>query len=202
MITAALAATISLFIGVVLYRVFIPVLRKVKLGQTILEIGPAWHKSKEGTPIMGGVFIIISTLIAFFAVMFFTVKSEYLLENPLILINIGMMIANALIGFIDDYVKLFKKRNKGLSAAQKMILQTTVAALYLWACSYIEKISTSIYFPFIDKTVDLGIFYYILALVVIVYIINCANLTDGIDGLAGRVATVIAEAFLLVASHF
>ena len=107
-VVAALAAVMSLVAGVILYKVFIPVLRKVKLGAVILEVGPNWHKSKAGTPIMGGVIFIISTAAAFFTAYFVLMDGAF---TPRVIINSCMLLANAAIGFIDDYVKLFKKRN-------------------------------------------------------------------------------------------
>ena len=195
----ALIALISFVIGVVLFKIFIPYLRKVKLGQKILEIGPSWHKSKEGTPNLGGVIFIVATIVAVLAgLAFWGPKTEgsWTYGNiPFSSLLISMLLfalSQGVIGFVDDYVKLFKKRNKGLSATQKLILQFLTAAIYLYA-NRMLGMDTKIGTPWGD--IELGIFYYVIMLLAIVYIINCANLTDGIDGLAGSVALIITLSF-------
>ncbi len=207
-----IAAVIALILGVVLYKIFIPLLRKVKLGQKILEIGPSWHKSKEGTPNLGGLFFIIACLVGLAASIVllkiqgmphfkngiadldeYGMFSEMLIKTAVLF---GLALSQAIIGFIDDYVKLFKKRNKGLSAIQKLILQFVTAAGYLFAGAYLLGADTVIDFPW-GASIDLGIFYYFIMLIAIVYIINCANLTDGIDGLAGSVALIISVMLLI-----
>lgn len=193
-VISIIASAIALVVGIVLYKIFIPILRKVKLGAVILEVGPNWHKNKAGTPIMGGVVFIVATAIAF-AISYFALKGSS--PNARIIINMCMLLANSAIGFIDDYVKLFKKRNKGLSAGQKLILQVLVASGYIAALSYFGYINTMITFP--GASFDLGVLYYPVAIIVITYMINCANLTDGIDGLSGSVALVISVAFLAMA---
>lgn len=194
---ASIPAFTALVVGVILYKIFIPVLRKVKLGQKILEIGPSWHKVKEGTPNLGGLFFIIAYIAGVFAgdiikevrgVDFGGPNSGGYLRFMIILLPL----LNGLIGFIDDYIKLFKKRNKGLSAVQKLILQFLAAAIYL----YVSPADTAISLPW-GGELELGIFYYVIMLLAIVYIINCANLTDGIDGLAGSIALIDCVMFLL-----
>ncbi|MDD4421461.1 MAG: phospho-N-acetylmuramoyl-pentapeptide-transferase [Eubacteriales bacterium] len=186
---------LSFVISVILYKIFIPILRKVKLGQKILEIGPAWHKCKEGTPVLGGLFFIAPMIVVVVIFLF----SENLGENDYGLLAVfGMALAFGLIGFIDDYVKLFKKRNKGLSATQKLVLQFLVAAVYLWInSSYCGK-DSSLYLPIGDRSIDLGVFYYFAAIIVIVYMVNCSNLTDGIDGLLGTISVIIGIFFFLI----
>ena len=205
----AICALLALVIGIVLYKIFIPVLRKVKLGQKILEIGPSWHKSQEGTPNLGGVIFIFAFLVASAAGFIL----EYALPNEngaaadrigvtqLLIAVFLLPLLNGLIGFIDDYIKLFKKRNKGLSATQKLVLQFLAAALYLFLMAHVGLIDTVITFPW-GSALDLGIFYYFLMLLIIVYIINCANLTDGIDGLAGSVALIVCVMFFVSVHTF
>ncbi|MBR5746854.1 MAG: phospho-N-acetylmuramoyl-pentapeptide-transferase [Clostridia bacterium] len=203
-IIAAISAAVALVTGVILYKVFIPVLRKVKLGQKILEIGPSWHKSKEGTPNLGGVIFIFAFLAASavgLALQYAAPDGSGSLADRMsvlqLLIAVFLLpLLNGLIGFIDDYIKLFKKRNKGLSATQKLILQFLAAALYLFLMAWNGFIDTVITFPW-GSTLDLGIFYYFIMLLIIVYIINCANLTDGIDGLAGSVALIVCVMFFI-----
>lgn len=188
----AIVAAVGFVLGAILYKIFIPLLRKVKLGQKILEIGPSWHKSKEGTPNLGGVIFIIACLVSFGVGFLFLDGFGEFVQIALVF---GLALSQGLIGFVDDYVKLFKKRNKGLSASQKMVLQFITAAGYLALRSYYGA-DTVIEFPW-GASIDLGVFYYVIMLLVIVYIINCANLTDGIDGLAGSIALIITVMFFL-----
>ncbi len=189
-------------LGVVLYKIFIPILRKVKLGQKILDIGPSWHKVKEGTPNLGGLFFIIATVVG---IVIGVLGNRFVDEGTFtsnwfstLLPFLIFALSQGLIGFIDDYVKLFKKRNKGLSARQKLVLQFLTAGAYLFANAYFLKTDTVIELPF-GASVDFGIFYYVIMLVAIVYIINCANLTDGIDGLAGSIAFIVTFMLFLYA---
>lgn len=186
----------SFAVSAVLLKVFIPVLRKVKLGQKILEIGPSWHKCKEGTPVLGGLFFILSTLLAF-AVWHVASKTPF---DPALGGIAILTLCSGLTGFIDDYVKLFKKRNKGLSAKQKMVLQFVTAGAFLAYRALVCGAGTALklYGLFGMESLELGVFYYIIMLFVIVYVINCANLTDGIDGLAGSVALIQCVFFACV----
>ncbi len=196
-----ISAAIAFVLGVILYKIFIPLLRKVKLGQKILEIGPSWHKAKEGTPNLGGLFFIIACFVGF-GVGVLLIKPDFdkvngfsaFLRSSFTLL--GLALSQGLIGFVDDYVKLFKKRNKGLSATQKLILQFLTAAIYLFVNHRFNGFDTVINFPW-GASVDFGIFYYFIMLLAIAYIINCANLTDGIDGLAGSIAFIISVMFIL-----
>ena len=173
---------------------WIPFLMRIKMGQTILEIGPRWHKSKEGTPTMGGIFFaggILLTLAAF-------VLPLAIRQKDLTFLKIfGMALLFGGIGFIDDFVKFVKKRNKGLSALQKLVLQFAAAALFLFLMK--DQLSTSLSLPFTQIRLELGVFYWIFAAVFIVYVTNCTNLTDGIDGLAGSVSFVIFLFFAVLA---
>ena len=186
----AAAILVTFVITVVLARIFIPVLKSVKMGQKILDIGPRWHKGKEGTPTMGGLFFIAASLIPVISAAVY--RGDYSL-----LIHYLFILFNGLIGFVDDYVKFFKKQNEGLTAIQKLVLQFAVAAAYLAALHFDGSLSTNLSIPFVNASVDLGIFYYILVLVAIVFTVNSTNLTDGIDGLCSSV-TAVACIFLSV----
>lgn len=186
----AAAILVTFVITVVLARIFIPVLKSVKMGQKILDIGPRWHKGKEGTPTMGGLFFIAASLIPVISAAVY--RGDYSL-----LIHYLFILFNGLIGFVDDYVKFFKKQNEGLTAIQKLVLQFAVAAAYLTALHFDGSLSTNLSIPFVNASVDLGIFYYILVLVAIVFTVNSTNLTDGIDGLCSSV-TAVACIFLSV----
>ena len=177
-------------ITVVLARVFIPVLKSIKMGQKILDIGPRWHKGKEGTPTMGGLFFIAGAAIP--VITFAIYRRDFAL-----VIHYLFVLFNGMIGFVDDYVKFFKKQNEGLTAIQKLILQFAVTAAYLVALYFSDGLSTTVALPFTDTSVDLGVFYYIILLVGIVFTVNSTNLTDGIDGLCSSV-TAVSMVFLSV----
>lgn len=202
------AAIAAFLISAILGRFLIPYLHKLNFGQTILDIGPSWHKNKQGTPIMGGIMFIaaitvvtlISTIVYIFAGTDFikTYFADIPRESLLIFAGLGLAIANGLIGFIDDYTKVVKKRNLGLTAVQKLVFQFAVAAIYL-AVLGIFGCGTTTVIPFVGE-VDLGLFYYIIAAVVIVGIVNSVNLTDGVDGLDGSITFFVCVSFMLIAS--
>ncbi len=194
----------SLTIGVFLVtwlilKKLIPVLKSKKIGQKIYEIGPRWHKGKEGTPIMGGLGFIIATIIGI-AVMS-GVYTYYGRAEELVgvWLTLALALLNGLIGFFDDYTKLIKKQNQGFRAWQKLALQLIVSAAYLWAMGRCGFIDTSLEIPYLDISIELGIFYYFLAILFISGMVNSVNLTDGIDGLCSSVSAVVGAFFAVVA---
>ncbi len=201
-LTVAFAFVLSAAIG----KFLIPYLRKLHFGQTILEIGPKWHMGKQGTPTMGGIMFIISilvvTVISTVLYIFFGDKliNIYFADIPreavFIFAGLGLAVANGFIGFIDDYTKVVKKRNLGLTAIQKLVLQFAAAALFLLVLGLLGY-GTTTTIPFVGK-VDLGFFYYIISAIVIVGVINAVNLTDGVDGLVGSVTFFVCVAFMLI----
>ncbi|MBQ7082481.1 MAG: phospho-N-acetylmuramoyl-pentapeptide-transferase [Oscillospiraceae bacterium] len=182
----------------------IPLLRKIKFGQTILDIGPVWHKSKQGTPTMGGFLFIAGVLVSVTAGFF-----AYLLTSPgsgvsnsygnRLFAGLVLAVACAFIGFVDDYIKVVKKQNLGLNEKQKMIMQLVVCVMYLTAMYIAGDTSTAVMLPFFGS-VELGLFYYPLAVLVIVGTINAVNLTDGVDGLCSSVTFVAALGFMIISA--
>lgn len=193
----AINIVITFLITVFLGAKFIPVLKSIKMGQKILEIGPRWHKSKEGTPTMGGLFFIggfaVSMLI--FGI-YAAVKEESL---GVLGMTCVFMALCAITGFIDDYVKFFKKQNEGLTPKQKLVFQFASAAVYLAGLKLFGALSTVIILPFTGISLDLGIIFYIIAIIGIVYVVNAVNLTDGIDGLCSGVTLVVMAALAVLA---
>ncbi|GHV13787.1 phospho-N-acetylmuramoyl-pentapeptide-transferase [Clostridia bacterium] len=185
---------LSLLISFLLGRVLIPVLKSKKLGQKILDIGPRWHKSKEGTPLMGGLLFIFGTLAA---ILIFGLE-ESAKTNHAMLFTYLMAFGFGLIGFIDDYIKLFKKQNQGMSVVGKLALQFPLAIAYVIALRLNGIITTELLIPFANITVDMGIYYYILIVLGIVYFVNSANFADGIDGLCGSVTAIIMAMFVVM----
>lgn len=182
----------------------IPFLRRLHFGQTILDIGPAWHKSKQGTPTMGGIMFIAGITIAILAGWLTLELSEQGVADAsaagsfYLWGGLLMALAFGLIGFLDDYISVVKKQNLGLKAGQKSLAQLLVAVVYL-AAQQIFAPTTSFWLPFIGD-LDIGIFYYPLMLFIIVGTVNAVNLTDGIDGLDASVTMVAAMGFMVIAS--
>ncbi len=193
---------LSVFVLTVIFeRILIPILRSHKLGQKILDIGPRWHKSKEGTPIMGGLGFILACLIA--AAGFFIREailgraSDYI---PLVL-TLVFAVSNGVIGFIDDYCKLIKKQNEGLTWKQKLFLQLVFAGAYVTVMSYTGNMDTAIAIPFTSYALELGWFYYPIAIIILAGVVNGGNITDGVDGLASSV-TFVAGGFFAVLAFY
>lgn len=210
-ITAIVAATVAFGVTALLGFIVIPYLRKLKFGQTILEIGPKWHEGKKGTPTMGGIMIIIGVLAAL-AVSFgqsllssggfaADIKSPFRLS--VFIAGLVMALGMGAIGFIDDYIKVVKKRNLGLTAKQKTFLQLLVSALYLMSLALCGVKTTNI--PFIGDisvTSGAGVLFWPIALMFVYGFTNAVNLTDGLDGLASSVTLVASCALMLVCAHF
>lgn len=189
--TWIIAAISAFLISAALEPILIPALRRLKFGQTILEDGPKWHSKKQGTPTMGGIaFILAACAGAFIA------STD---EETLFIMITGVLFGA--VGFIDDYIKVVKKRNKGFSAGAKFLCQTIVslgAALYMFVLfSGRDGFGTVI--PFLGKTVYLGAFYVPFVMLVMLATVNSVNLTDGIDGLASSVSAICAAFFLFAA---
>ena len=183
----------------------IPFLHKLHFGQTILDIGPSWHKNKQGTPTMGGFMFIIAILLAAVVGYFMLSGGENTgwygtaVETARYWGAILLALAYGIIGFVDDYIKVIKKRNLGLTAVQKLIMQFVAAALYLLILYTAGDTSTVLIIPFLGQ-LDLGVLYFPLCTVGIVFIANSVNLTDGLDGLCGSVTCVAALGFMAVSA--
>lgn len=197
---ALAAALIAFAISAVSGRYLIPFLHKLKYGQTILDIGPSWHKKKQGTPTMGGLMFILGMLLStvITVIVFAVTHNGFGTTEKFVFAGLAMALGYGGIGFLDDYIKVVKKRNLGLTAIQKLVLQFTVVALYLLAMKLLGD-TTEIMIPFVGK-VDLGFFYYIIMGVVIVGITNAVNLTDGIDGLDGSITFFVALFMMMIAN--
>lgn len=197
--TAVIAFGVTALLGFVM----IPMLKKLKFGQTIREDGPTWHKGKQGTPTMGGIMFIAGILAAViigYIILRIGGRGEKINISD-IRLWAGLFIAFAFgfVGFVDDYIKVVKKRNLGLKPKQKLVMQLLIAIAYL-ACIYLAgDHSTILPIPFVGQ-IDLGLFYYPLMVLLIVGAVNAANLTDGIDGLASSVTFVVGLAFIIICS--
>ena len=182
----------AVFTGVI-GHFLLPVLRALKAGQSIREIGPTWHNGKAGTPMMGGLMFIVS------AILCLLISLPFMQERTAFYV-LALGLCFGLVGFLDDFFKLKYKRNLGLTAAQKAMLQMAVSALYLYLL-YLEGSMTSyLYIPFVNKAIYVHPMLYIFfAMFVIVGCVNAVNLTDGIDGLCGSVTIPVMVFFTAVA---
>ena len=197
----AFAAAVGFGISVLLGKWLIPFLHKLKYGQPINDIGPTWHKNKQGTPTMGGIMFITATVIScviFVAVFYFTPEDvEVNLVKIRLWTGIVMSLAFAAIGFFDDYLKVKRKDNKGLSAKQKLLMQLIVGLFY--AVTVFVSGQTTMNIPFIGN-VDIGLLFIPASLFIITATVNAVNLTDGVDGLASSV-TFVAALFFIAAGN-
>jgi len=188
-ITAAAAAVLS---GVAGYFL-IPVLRALKAGQSILQIGPTWHNVKSGTPMMGGLMFIAAVAVCMVVCAFF-------MQDYSALFVLAMALCFGFIGFLDDFTKLKFKRNLGLTSLQKAMLQMAVSALFLYLMYTSGFMTTDLYIPFVNVTIALHPMLYIFfAMFVMVGCVNAVNLTDGVDGLCGLVTIPVMVFFTAAA---
>ncbi|MDE6710213.1 MAG: phospho-N-acetylmuramoyl-pentapeptide-transferase [Oscillospiraceae bacterium] len=200
MVVALTAFAIAAVTGIFL----IPLLKKIHFGQTIYEKGPAWHKSKQGTPIMGGFMFIIGSAVAIaIGYALYRFRSANVSAVPdntglyRLLAGYGFALLNCGIGFIDDYIKAVKKQNLGLRPKQKMVMQFVFSCAFLYVLYLLGDHATTITFP-IFGDVDFGIFYYPIMILYLIFLTNAVNLTDGIDGLCGSVTVVSSLSFVML----
>lgn len=202
-VTAVIAFGVTFGLGFII----IPALKKLHFGQTILDIGPIWHKKdKEGTTTMGGIMFIIGSIVAFAVgiILLYTsgelnVEGVNLLHFYKSISGMIMAVCFAFVGFIDDFAKVKKHQNEGLTANQKIILQVLIIAAYFTVRVLSGDTSTVITFPFIGQ-LDLWYFYYIVMGLGILYLVNAVNLTDGVDGLCSSVTFVYCTAFVVISA--
>ncbi len=189
--TVAVVFIISFAVTVGMLIWLIPVLRRACFQQSILEEGPRWHLSKSGTPTMGGIAIVSGVIIALII--------GSLVFQFSVLLLCGVFIYFSLIGFVDDYIKIVKKRNLGLNRIQKLILQFIGAvALAIYAANDVT-IGTVLYVPFYHAAVDFHWLYYPFTVFAVLGVVNAVNFTDGLDGLASSVSAVVFLFFVFAA---
>lgn len=185
-----MAIVISFIVASILGPIIIPLLHKLKFGQNIRQEGPKSHLKKAGTPTIGGLIFIFATIITMFI----------MVGNPTdeAMIAVYSFVGFGFVGFLDDLLKIIKKKNEGLTSGQKMILLLIVSGFLTW---YAYKyIGTSINIPFLNGQINLGLFYIPAAMFYFAGVTNAVNLTDGLDGLATSV-TVLVTTFLGIISY-
>lgn len=176
-------------------KYYIPWLRKQKAGQEIKSNGPTWHMSKSGTPTMGGVMFIVAV-----GFVLLTVGFEAMLEGEFVHIFVYLFaLVFGGIGFLDDWEKLKKKQNLGLTAKMKFLLQLAAALVFVLLMRQIGYLSPNLYIPFVNKTISMPEWlYFVFAAFVIVGTVNAVNITDGVDGLASGTSIPVALFFVAV----
>lgn len=202
-----LAAAMAFGITALLGRKVIPWLHKLKYGQTIKDIGPRWHEKKQGTPTMGGIMFIAGIMAALIVCLPIyhhlqakgEIASYYETQAYWIKMIAGIIMALLFgaVGFLDDYIKVVKKQNEGLTPSQKMILMILIAGAYLFSLAMLGD-ATITTIPFLGD-VDVHFLFYPVSLIMIVGFVNAVNLTDGIDGLCSSVTFFTAIVFMMIA---
>lgn len=185
-------------LALLLGRGLVPALRALKAGQSIREVGPKWHQGKAGTPTMGGIVFILSSLLCI--VTGWHAMRETGDYKHLLVLALALMFG--LIGFADDFIKVKKKRNLGLTGLQKLVLQVLAACLFLAGMHFTNALTYDLYIPFVrEPLVHIPpLVYLALSVFIIVGCVNAVNLTDGIDGLASSVTFVVMMGFMFIAS--
>ena len=186
------ALLIGFIVAALLGPIFIPVLIKLKFGQSIREIGPKWHEKKSGTPTMGGIIFMVALAIsAAVLYKFMDLKSALVLFCAF---------GFGIVGFLDDFIKVVLKRNLGLRAWQKLALQIIVSVVFVLIGLDKGILSAVIKIPFTDIVWNMGWVYIPFAIFILLAVVNGVNLTDGIDGLATSVTIVVMLFFAVVIS--
>ena len=189
---------ITVLVGLVLSGglgyLLLPVLHALKAGQSIREIGPTWHNKKAGTPMMGGLMFVLAAVICLLCNIPFV--QDYSVYFVLLL-----ALSFGAVGFVDDFTKLKKKQNEGLTSLQKLLLQLAVSALFLYIMYRNGSLSCALYIPFVDVSFQVHPLVYIFfAMFVMLGCDNAVNLTDGVDGLCGSVTIPVMIFFTAVAA--
>lgn len=195
MLRLILALILSLVAMLLIGPRVLPVLRKMKFGQTIYELGPQSHQTKQGTPTMGGLMFAAVTSVVTLVLALFSMKNGW---KDFSLALIVVSLASMLIGFVDDYIKVVKKRNLGLIWWQKIIGQVVVAVAFSAYCYFNPYVGSKILVPFFNVEWDLGWTYIPLMSMVMIFMINSANLQDGLDGLLSSVSVIGSAAWGII----
>lgn len=206
-IAIVISAAVGFAVAFLLGFCVIPLLTKLKFGQTILDIGPSWHKKKQGTPTMGGFLFIIGFIVSFAVVLL----TDHLMGGDIITFGseisdvlrikifagILMAVAFGFIGFIDDYIKVVKKRNLGLTEKQKTAMQALVIIAYLFTLFKFAGVNY-LFVPYFGVWANTAVFW-IIGIIAIYCTVNAVNFIDGVDGLCTSVTSVVCIAFAVCA---
>jgi len=195
MLTLLLSFIVSFAASALMGLIAIPVLRRLKAGQSIREDGPKWHMSKQGTPIMGGIIFVFGIIVTCFTVGLPFIRAKDLTH----LFVLMFALVFAIIGFVDDYEKLRHKQNLGLTAWQKLLLQIVAALVFVFLMRKQGNLTPNLFIPFFNITIPIyEPVYFVFAAFVIVAEVNAANLTDGVDGFLSGVTIPIGVCFAAI----
>ena len=188
LITVLAGGLLAGLLGILL----LPVLRALKAGQSIREVGPTWHNSKAGTPMMGGLFFI-------FAAVLCVLGNLVVMQDYTVFFVLALSLSFGLVGFLDDFCKAKYKRNLGLTSIQKALLQMAVSAIFIYLLQRQNVLSDHIYVPFFDVEFTIHpLLYVFFAMFVMVGCDNAVNITDGVDGLCATVTLPVMIFFTAV----
>lgn len=187
------AAGVAFVIALLIGPLIIPVLRRLKFGQSIRQEGPARHYAKAGTPTMGGIIILLALSVS---------ALLYAGKSPEVWLALFVTLGHGLLGFLDDFIKVALKRSLGLKARQKIFGQVILAMVLAYIASTYMGRGTDLWIPVLGINLDFGVFYYVLIFFVLVGTTNAVNLTDGLDGLAAGTTIVAAVAYAVIALSF
>lgn len=182
-----LVFAISLGLTVLGTKLLIPWLAKKRASQVILQIGPSWHQAKEGTPTMGGIIFLAISALLLVPLFVFVFQEIGRARSGMFALVLLFALGNGAVGIVDDLTKLSKKANKGLAPWQKLALQSVLAGGFVFLYASQNNFSTELKVPFSNFTLSLGLLYYPFLFMFLIWFVNCANLSDGIDGLATSV---------------
>jgi len=185
-----IAGAIAAGVVIMLAPICIPILHRLKFGQSIREEGPKSHQKKSGTPTMGGIFLIAGIVAATL------LQAQWSAE---IFLALFILLGHFILGFVDDYLKVVHKKNQGLLARYKLAGQILIALVTTFVASkLLIDFSPTIWIPIINKTIDAGILYLPFMFVVMVGASNAVNLTDGLDGLASGCVAIAASCYAVI----
>lgn len=191
--TILYSGILALIVALVLGPLLIPVLHRLKFGQSIRQEGPKSHQAKAGTPTMGGIIILVALCVPMLLFFF---------DNPAIWLALFVTLGHGLLGFLDDFIKVVLKRNLGLTAKQKLLGQIIMAVALAYVVTSYFGLGTDIWIPFFNQSIDFGSLYFIVIFFVLVGTTNAVNLTDGLDGLAAGTTVISAGTYALISYYF
>lgn len=190
-----LAGMISLALSLAIAPLWIKLLRNKGIGQLIREDGPSEHQSKQGTPTMGGLLILLTALAAYLVL---AKPWENIYKHPSLMVLFAV-ISCSMLGLFDDWSKIRNSRSLGIRARSKLFFEFLISIAVTWIGINIYGISTIVHFPFINLNIDFGYLYYLFVFIVIASSTNAVNLTDGLDGLAAGTVMIVMAAFMAIA---